>query len=60
MADPTATDPRDPGSDEQMGPERLDEIQHKLDLEEADMVEEERRTAAAPTTPTPDDTETRE
>jgi hypothetical protein len=43
-----------------MGPERMSEIQHRLDLEEAEMVEEERRTEAAPTTPTPDDTETRE
>jgi hypothetical protein len=39
----------EPGNDEQMGPERLAEIERRLDLEAAEVVEEERRTEAAPT-----------
>jgi hypothetical protein len=36
------------GNDEQLGPERLAQIEGKLDLELADEIEEERRTEAAP------------
>lgn len=39
---------REPGSDELMGDYRLEQIQDRLDLELALLVEEERRTAAQP------------
>jgi hypothetical protein len=36
----------EPGSDEQMGPDRLKNIEERLDLEQAEMLEEERKTEA--------------
>jgi hypothetical protein len=48
------------GSDELMGEARMKHIQNQLDMEEAEMVEEERKTEAASTEPTPDDDEQRD
>jgi hypothetical protein len=41
---------REPGSDEQMGPERLKTIQDRQDLEDARWIEEQRKVETQPTT----------
>jgi hypothetical protein len=44
------TDKREPGSDDQMGDDRLAEIQRRQDLEDARWVEEQRKVEAQPDT----------
>lgn len=45
---------QEPGSDTLMGPEHMEAIQHKLDLELAAVVEEDRKTEAATPSTDPD------
>ena len=49
MDDATTTNP-ETGSDNQMTPEQRAELDRRADLDQAAVVEEERRTAAAPDT----------
>lgn len=42
------TDRTEPGNDEQMGEERLAQERGRLDLEHAELIEEDRKTAARP------------
>jgi hypothetical protein len=54
------TEQRDPGNDDQMGPERMKHIRDRQDLEDARWVEEQRKVEAQPTTEERHDRDTRD